>query len=498
MAWQLIFTSSQRTLTPGQSGFGTVARSMDLRESLIQRLEQLSYYDPAVPGRATVSGTSPRSTPEVFTHRLLDLRGTIYHLLSRIVVAPLDFTRRTNHLAHHLVFSPAELADLPSPATILAHWDGWKDAWSGEPRFLDESDWGNLSELPRAVPLPADVWTRVTGDAGRAAALVDALPPGGQQILVPPDQQPALLDLFAESLQLLDPDHRAPARRWLFPFTTCLQRQDQPSDFHWRALPVPDVLTTAPRPAGPPGPVRLEELPIPEGPRTQLARQGPNPGPTAAGIRPPPNPTSPGLHNEARSSTVLKSTGSVPRAEGTRPGPRPAAGSEPSREPGLTAFSGTGANITAAHRLRLRVFLPLAGIGLLALLLAGGFLWPGWFLATPGGTRTTTASSKQPPAAAAATPDGTAPTTLPPTTAGTLAETPSTPALEESAPTSIDEHAGKVFETAFDTIPTYLVLPRPGEDPVRIPSFPELGSLLRRVFGKTALLVIEIGHEVFE
>ena len=44
MAWQLIFTSAPRTLSAGQSGYGTVARSADLREGLAQRLEQLSYY----------------------------------------------------------------------------------------------------------------------------------------------------------------------------------------------------------------------------------------------------------------------------------------------------------------------------------------------------------------------------------------------------------------------------------------------------------------------
>jgi hypothetical protein len=495
MAWQLIFTSSQRTLTPGQSGFGTVARSLDLREALIQRLEQLSYYDPAIPAApAGLPGaTSSRPTPAVFAHRLLDLRGTTYHLLSRIVVAPLDFTHRTNHLAHHLVFSPAELADLPSPATLLGQWDGWKDAWTGEPRFLDESDWGNLPELPRSVPLPAAAWARHTGDAGRAAALVDSLPPGGQPMLVAPAQQPALLQLFAESLQLLDPDLRAPGRRWQFPFTTCLQRQDQASDFLWRALPAATSALAASGPAGQSGPRRLEELAIPEGPRTQLARQGTNPAPASTAPQSSSNPASPGQRIEPRSSTALKLSRATPRAEGTRPMQRSTPDSELLREPGIPEFP--GANARAGQGLRLRVFLPVLGIGLLALMLAGGFLWPGWFLAKPGRIQTATTSGKSSPGATAPTPGETettpgpatqapAPTPIPTASNLPLPSTPGVTAPEDSEPPAIDDDAGRVFEAAFDTLPTYLVLPRAGEDPARIPAFPEIGSLLRRVFGE--------------
>ncbi|HEY9172165.1 MAG TPA: hypothetical protein VI136_07775, partial [Verrucomicrobiae bacterium] len=160
MAWQLIYTSALRTLVPGQSGYGTVARSADLREALVQRLEQFSYYQHSA---AAPSQTTPPS-PVVCAYRALDFRGSRYHVLTRIQDAGLDFTNRTNHLAHHLVFEPAELASLPPPAVILARWNGWRCRWEESPRFLEDADWGDLRTMPRSVPLPAAGWQRVTGD----------------------------------------------------------------------------------------------------------------------------------------------------------------------------------------------------------------------------------------------------------------------------------------------------------------------------------------------
>ena len=76
MPRQLIYTSAPRGLTPGQSGYCTVARSRDLREALIPRIEKLSYYTPEANGGAGAV---------ICAHRILDLRGTHFHVLSRIV-----------------------------------------------------------------------------------------------------------------------------------------------------------------------------------------------------------------------------------------------------------------------------------------------------------------------------------------------------------------------------------------------------------------------------
>ena len=263
MAWQLIYTSAPRTLTAGQSGYGTVGRSLDVREALIQRLEQLSYYQ-----HGAARTTLP---PVVHAYRILNLRGAKYHVLTRCVDAGLDFTNRTNHLAHHLVFAPEELAALPSPALIFQQWNGWRNTWTDDPRFLDAGDWLAFDELPRAAALPANEWARQTGDAARAAALLMRPAADGGYFACEPGREAGWLALLAESLQLLDPDQKSPAQRWQFPFTTCLQEQDQPNDFRWRGCePGSPVAQRAGSQI-----FAATDLPIPSGELAELARRGP-------------------------------------------------------------------------------------------------------------------------------------------------------------------------------------------------------------------------------
>src|ERR1039457_587017 len=99
MPWELIYTSAPRGLTPGQAGFCTVARTVDLREGLAQRLEQISSYHYVEYGGASLQ----RRNPTISAYRILDIRGTKFHVLSRILPCGLDFTGRSNHLAHHLI-----------------------------------------------------------------------------------------------------------------------------------------------------------------------------------------------------------------------------------------------------------------------------------------------------------------------------------------------------------------------------------------------------------
>jgi hypothetical protein len=463
MAWQLIYTSAQRTLTPGQCGYGTVARSPDLREALVQRLEQLSYYD--IPPNAAGAG----ACPVVHACRVLDIRGAKYHLLSRIVDARLDFTNRTNHLAHHLVFAPSDLADLPSPATLLRHWSGWKDQWSEEPRFLDASDWGNLHQLPISVALPATSWARLTGDAGRAAALVDLSAPGGIPLLVAPEHEPELLDLFAESLQLLDPDHRSPGRRWEFSFTTHLQNRDNPQDFHWRAFPSESAVRPSPGSLSKGTWLSLAELSIPQTPRTALARLGPNnprnqaQAPTTAPHRPTPADAA------ASPLKLQRSRADDPTAPLTDPSPE-------------VVESRVTRPVPAPSPVRLRrVFIPITGVLALGMALVGGFYKPGWFLdrrqpLRPAETSPSPAPAPilpnlpdSPPVVALLSPSETAPQVTP------VSLPKPTLDPEAESPASLD--------ASFDLTPTYLIHGRSDQDAVELGLIPELEALLRRVFG---------------
>jgi hypothetical protein len=229
MPWQLIYTSAPRGLLSGQSGFCTVARSADLREALVQRLEQISSYHYL---RVSAVGTGG-GNPTISAFRILDIRGSKYQVLTRIQPCGLDFTARTNHLARHLIFQAGELAQLPSPAAILRDWNGWSATWQGEPRLLDDVPVDEFRGIKKPT-FPAQAWLQMTGDAGRAAGLLDSDCLRGCYLICPPGGEQRLLDMFAETLQLLDHTGQYPLRPWRHSFTTFMQAEDNPLDFQWR------------------------------------------------------------------------------------------------------------------------------------------------------------------------------------------------------------------------------------------------------------------------
>ena len=153
MPEQLIFTSAPRGLQAGRSGYCTVARSHDLQEGLIYPLEQASTYTHLVlPGQEA----SVRN-PTIQLYRKLKFAGTEYRILSQIIDTGADHTGRSNYLAHHLIFD-SDWQGLPSPASILRWWNGWKkDPWVDAPRYLDAVSpeefraLGQSGDVPRAT-----------------------------------------------------------------------------------------------------------------------------------------------------------------------------------------------------------------------------------------------------------------------------------------------------------------------------------------------------------
>ena len=199
-----------------------------MRDALMLQLEKLSYYQ-----HLSLSGGQERP---IYCCRLLDIRGSRYHVLTRIQDAGLDFTGRTNFLAHHLVFAPEEVRQFASPPTILRHWTGWVNSWNKEPELFGDEDWSFLASIPRAS-IPAVQWQQLTGDAINGFGLLDSR--AGAAFRVDDISDDQILTLFAESLELLemrDPRRDFRASAWQYTFTTSMQEQDNPADFRWRCL----------------------------------------------------------------------------------------------------------------------------------------------------------------------------------------------------------------------------------------------------------------------
>jgi len=193
------------------------------------QLEKWSHYQ-----HLSLSGGQERP---IHCCRVLDIRGTSYHVLSRLQDVGLDFTGRTNFIAHHLVFTPEEIRKFPSPAIILRDWKGWRrEKWDCEPQSFENEDWSSLQDLS-PCSLPSTEWGELTGDPANAFSLLDCRSGVGLRVDTLSGDQ--ILKLFAESLDLLElrdmrRNHRA--SRWTYTFTTSMQEQDNPSDFRWRCL----------------------------------------------------------------------------------------------------------------------------------------------------------------------------------------------------------------------------------------------------------------------
>jgi hypothetical protein len=217
MAYQLIYTSAPRALEAGRSGFGTVARHREISSQLVAVLERVSQF-------SRLPGSNIHRV--IFSHRIITLAGVRYHVLSSIRDAGADYTGRTNHIAHHLVVSSREVAQLgascPSPAEILTSMP-WATSWLEAPRFLGSDEEVFLAAFPPGQS--AGAWASLTGNPNHAWILMTGEAARGAYLVHPAHAD--LLRLFDESLQL------SPDRLWQIAFTTSLQPSDEVSDFRW-------------------------------------------------------------------------------------------------------------------------------------------------------------------------------------------------------------------------------------------------------------------------
>jgi hypothetical protein len=268
MPLQLIFTSAPQGLTPGRSGYCTVARHRALPDRLAQLLEAIG---------------TPHERPEgaTFTFRQLEAGGKNWCVLSRFVARGLDYTQRDNRLAHHLIFTLEEAAVLPPPAAVAGRWKGWRDEWSGAPSWLEGEE--RPLQLETQTPLtPAVTWREETGTGAKAAWLVNASGPAAVGLLNPPETT-RLLRLLAEASALLGKS------AWAASFTTDATTTGS-DGFLWAvqatSAPVTIDFATAkamPAPSGDAARQAAAGLASPKGGSAQTQRRAAAPASAAAG-----------------------------------------------------------------------------------------------------------------------------------------------------------------------------------------------------------------------
>jgi hypothetical protein len=219
MAWQLIYTSAPRLLEAGRSGFGTVARHRQINPLLAAAVERFSQF-------SRLPGLDPARV--IFAYRTVTAGSGRFHVLSFVRDSGADYTGRTNHLAHHLILDPSEVAKLgrngPSPADVLLAMP-WRQQWDEPPRWLDAGDEIAVAKILPQTTAAGTAWAQITGEANHVWLLAQGEASRSACLLTPPGLD--LRPLFAESLRA------TPERAWQTTFTTSFQPSDDAADFRW-------------------------------------------------------------------------------------------------------------------------------------------------------------------------------------------------------------------------------------------------------------------------
>jgi hypothetical protein len=221
---ELVYTSAPRGLKPGVKGFCTVECTAGMSPTVTDRLESLSGYRHLFAAHEQ----NARLNPVIFSHLKVKAGSSTLHVLSRICDAGLDYSQRSNKLAHHVALDASTLPP-PGPAWLLAQSGFMKTSWAGEPTTVPAD-----RKIPGGNPTPrvCQAWQQLTGDAGWAGVLAEtALENPGRQAAIIFRPGMNTLPLVCEALSLLPPDHR-----WDVTFSTYFNKLPPDIDCQWRFL----------------------------------------------------------------------------------------------------------------------------------------------------------------------------------------------------------------------------------------------------------------------
>ena len=261
MAFELVYTSAPKGIRIGSSGFCVVACTNGLSANLVSQMEGLSAYKPYFPHY----DASAALNPVAYSHYIYTSSGQLYHILSRICFNGLDYTKRSNKLAHHLALSSAEARQAADGPSAVFHQEGlFLTQWNAEPALIPSQ---KMIHAP-AVPLRrACIWEAYTGDAGWAGMLADAycsFPDRPSFVIFDPLKHRDISGMLEEALILLPPE-----QRWNVTFNTYFTFLPAGHKCAWRfCVPGSDVLRDARRT---PGTLVIDlTKPLPEAPAGEL------------------------------------------------------------------------------------------------------------------------------------------------------------------------------------------------------------------------------------
>ena len=224
MAEQLIFTSAPKGLKPGTRGYTTVAATRGISPPLMTRMEGMSGYRLAF----NVSDARAAQNPVAYSHQLLSHGGVRASMLSRVAACGVDYSGRSNFLAHHILLEAAERTEA-GPAWLLTQPAVLRQAWEGTPSYIDEPPPFPHKDI---APAPCRAWESAAGDAGWAGVLLEQLRDKPRSpVYIVYEAGTELLPLFAEAIALLPPK-----LRWRATFNTYFNNAAPEATCMWRGV----------------------------------------------------------------------------------------------------------------------------------------------------------------------------------------------------------------------------------------------------------------------
>ncbi len=171
---QLIYTSAPRLLEAGKTGFGTIARSRQIPTPLVTHLERLSTFD----REAQVNALE--------FYSVFRMGRMAWHIFSKVRDCGVDYTQRTNHLAHHFIVmeDSDEMQQLLSttPAKVMqALSSSWCSSWQTSPAWLPD----NTQPLVIHDTGVSNIWQHFTGNDNNKHWLADHQFADGGTLLLP-------------------------------------------------------------------------------------------------------------------------------------------------------------------------------------------------------------------------------------------------------------------------------------------------------------------------
>ena len=189
----------------GKSGFCTVASTHGMAANLARLLESLSGYRHLHPP----GSAEAKKNPIIYSHLKATVGGRPVHVLSRICDAGFDYSNRSNKLAHHLAVREPKSQAI-GPAAALVAPGHFHCSWDQDPAKIDPRPLSGQSGKPQ----PCATWQSVSGDAGWAGDLIEAVQKRRQAYLIVNESTPSI-QLIQEALALL-PVHK----QWGVTFST--------------------------------------------------------------------------------------------------------------------------------------------------------------------------------------------------------------------------------------------------------------------------------------